>query len=599
MGQDDRAEPGLSGEPGNQPAPPAGTPNDADFGRRRWQSLAFLAVVLLHLVPIWSVRYPPSCDGPAHLESAHALLNRASDQHTVDREHLALRRDPSVSWFPAVTLASLMLFASPQVALKLFMSGYVVLFPYALRYAATALDRRSGWLAFLGLPLVYNTLFLYGFYSFLYSLSVLLLTVGYWLRVRDVGLEQTWRLTGLALALQLTHVFSLVGAAVTLAALGAAQALARRRQGDLEVARALAGRIVAPLFAFLPALTLAVVFLLPRFEVRPVERASTAGRLRALPLASYGDGREVFLAGCLVALVATVGLMVAVRGVRQRRFVEADGLLVVALFWLGLWLAAPERMAHGSFLAERGALCLVVTLVLWCASRPLAGLAPAVGATLACVVALGVLGLHTSRARGVSRLLEEYVAAASNVPPGSVLLPLGTAGPVPPARVPFLEHAASYVAVARNGINLGNYQFAADHFPLTFRSRRGLGRWAGQDPKSLTEEDLARGLEAGGPVDVVLLWIPENPAPGIPAVASLKGLPAWEPHGSLVILGRHDAAARLPPPRRMKTSAGGEPLHGRVARRRAERPPRPFAPDGPGSSGRSARTTVSGALWGS
>jgi len=69
--------------------------------------------------------------------------------------------------------------------------------------------------------------------------------------------------------------------------------------------------------------------------------------------------------------------------------------------------------------------------------------------------------------------VEKYVDAASDVAPGSLLLPLGTSDPLPPARVPSLEHAASDVAIARNGINIGNYQFAADHFPLTFRQQRG------------------------------------------------------------------------------------------------------------------------------
>jgi len=472
----------------------------------RWRALAFSALVFLHLVPVWAVAYPPSGDGPAHLESARALLDRASAAPSVDREYLALRRDPSVSWFASLALAGLMLGASPMVALKLFMIGCLLLFACAMHYALTSVDRRAGWLSLLALPLLYNTLFLYGFYSFLYGVAVMLFTVGHWLRGEEGTLGASWRLTGLALALQLTHVFALMAAVVTLAVLGLARALTRQRAEGFT--RALATHVVAPLYAFLPALVLAVVFLLPRLDARAEPDAPAVRFLRSFPLLSYGDEREAWLAGGVAALVAIVGLMVAAQGLRRRRLVEADALLVVGLFWLAFWVGAPERMAHGSFLAERAALCLLVTLLLWCASRPLRGWARATSGALAVTIALGLLGLHIRKAREVSGQVEAYVAAASGVAPGSALLPLGTSHPVPPARVPFLEHAASYVALARHGINLGNYQFAADHFPLTFRQRRGLGGWP-DDGGELSAPEVARWLDAqNGPVDVVLWWGP-------------------------------------------------------------------------------------------
>ena len=438
----------------------------------RSRDLAFAGLLLLHLVPIWAVRYPPSCDGPAHLETARALLHRASAEPSVDREYLALRRDPSVSWFAALALAGLMLVAGPVVALKLLMSGCLLLFACALRYALTGVHREGGWLALLALPLLYNTLFLYGFYSFLYGLGLLLLTVGHWLRTDEEAPLPNWRLTGLALALQFAHVFALMATLITLSALGVGRGLTRRRVEGLRLARGLVAHVVAPLHAFLPALMLAAVFLLPRLHVRAEQDAPSLRLLRTFPLTSYGDGREAWLAGCAAGLIAAAALRVAVGALRRRRFEEADALLVLCLFWMGFWRGAPERVAQGSFLAERAALCLLVTLLLWCASRPLHGPSRLASGTLAVAVTLGLLGVHVQKSRDVSRQVEGYVAAASDVAQGSALLPLGAAQPDPPARIPFLEHAASYVAIARDGINLGNYQFASDHFPLAFRQRR-------------------------------------------------------------------------------------------------------------------------------
>ncbi len=41
--------------------------------RVRWLGRLFLALTLLYLVPIWSVRYLPTSDGPAHLYNAWVL----------------------------------------------------------------------------------------------------------------------------------------------------------------------------------------------------------------------------------------------------------------------------------------------------------------------------------------------------------------------------------------------------------------------------------------------------------------------------------------------------------------------------------------------
>lgn len=71
------------------------------------QRVVFGALLALHVAPIWAVRYPPSCDGPAHLETAYVLLHRGSPEDRLYAKHMALRRDPTVAWFPALALAAL------------------------------------------------------------------------------------------------------------------------------------------------------------------------------------------------------------------------------------------------------------------------------------------------------------------------------------------------------------------------------------------------------------------------------------------------------------------------------------------------------------
>ena len=426
----------------------------------------FTLLVLLHLVPVWGAEYPASCDGPAHLETAYALRQRALGEPSIHREYLAVRRDPTASWFPAVSLAVLMTAVPPVAALKVFTSGYVLLFPLAVRYAVRGLVAGPPVLAYAAFPLVYNRLLLYGFFGFLYGLTVFLYLLGWWLR-RPPGTHHAWRLTALALGLQAAHVFALLAALLTVGLLGLAEVAA----ASGHRARVLADRVLMPLHAFVPALVLAAVFVVPRFGVRTGEAAGAEAPpgafLRNVALASYGeDAAERALA---LSFLAWLALVVGWQASRALLAPAAhDALLLVVGIWTVAWMAAPAALARGSFLKERAALCGLVTLVLWVASRP--PVRPLRAAAPFAVIALALLGLHAVRFGEVSRQVRTYAACAAEIAPGATLLPIGAADPR--GGVPFLEHAASYVAIRRAGINLGNYQPATDHFPLALRARR-------------------------------------------------------------------------------------------------------------------------------
>ena len=142
------------------------------------ENLLFLAMIVLHLWPVWGYQYFPSQDGPAHLESASIIRAYHDPQRSALRDYFVLNQDFTPNWAGHLVLAGLMAFMTPLLAEKAFLSGYVILLPLAVRYAVSAIRGNSAFLAFLVFPFVYNYPLHMGFYSFSYSLAAFFVVSG-------------------------------------------------------------------------------------------------------------------------------------------------------------------------------------------------------------------------------------------------------------------------------------------------------------------------------------------------------------------------------------------------------------------------------------
>src|SRR5215218_886324 len=125
-----------------QPLPPALAPS-VPMTRSNVTTLLFWALVLLHLVPIWSVRYFPSQDGPAHLQNAQLLLHWMRDDPGPWREYYTINLKPVPNWAGHLALAGMMTVTSPAVAEKILLSGYVILLACAMRYLLRSFARSN------------------------------------------------------------------------------------------------------------------------------------------------------------------------------------------------------------------------------------------------------------------------------------------------------------------------------------------------------------------------------------------------------------------------------------------------------------------------
>jgi hypothetical protein len=507
--------------------PGAGAPRGSAFHipRSAFSGLAFALLLAAALAPLWTVEVFPSTDGPNHLYGAHILKVYARPEGALYRQFYTLNPRPTPNWLSHAALAGLMAAFPPPVAEKLLLSLYVLLLPLAGRAALRAVRPGAEALALLFFPFIYSWPLHMGFYNYCFSLAVMLFTLGWWLR--RAGRPRLRHGPVLMLLLLLLYACHLVTLAMTLLALGVLAGWAalcdRQHYGRFAgpAARRAGARLALLLLGALPVLVLMGFFL--------GERGGEASDVAA-PFQLYFDPRKILylfdLATTLFTFrvnellfdwLLTGGLGAAAAWAlwrharrRGRRWRLREGLLLVALIWLGAYLLAPPNIGKGTYLYHRLAVFPLFALILW-----LGAAAPARPVRLGLQTLGGALGLililfYAQRHGEGQAELGEYLSVAPAIPARAVILPvcLSPHGMRPDGQPyslcsqPF-AHLSGLLALQRGGIDLGDYEGRTEHFPTRFRSAvspvRGEGRDGRLDP-TLYEQTT------GVRVDVVLVW---------------------------------------------------------------------------------------------
>ena len=137
--------------------------------------IVWVALTLVALVPVWSQRLLPMLDTPSHLalvrgwHSFHDPAFRIADYYD-----LRIRPVPYLLFYGSIHL--LMYVFPIEVANKLFLSAYLVVFPLSVLAIARAL-KRSPWLALGAFPLAFNQDWIYGFSSYLMGVALAFLSL--------------------------------------------------------------------------------------------------------------------------------------------------------------------------------------------------------------------------------------------------------------------------------------------------------------------------------------------------------------------------------------------------------------------------------------
>ncbi|MAF10582.1 hypothetical protein CMK11_09030 [Candidatus Poribacteria bacterium] len=532
---------------------------------RTRENALFAALVVLHLVPVWSATYFPSQDGPAHINNANVLREYDHPDRTVFREYYVLNTNPEPNWAGHIILAALMYIVPMLVAEKLLLSGYVVLLAISARYAAGAVRPEGRWVAILAFPFTYNFLLHMGFYNFCYSLPMYFLVLGLWVRHGDtLGLRETVLLGVAAVGLYFAHVLSLVTAYLAIGGLAASVTgvelvkLAAGREPDVQAMwRCAARRTLITVAALLPPLLLTANFLSQKGTARSARLAAKLqwDRLYMVEsLISY-SGREELLARAVFWLFVVVTAYCLIRKVAVRHWTRWDALFLVAAGYVLVYFRAPDGMSGGGFISHRLILFPFLALILWFAAQSYCRLSRYTIQGAATVLAIAMLVVHTTSYARLNDYLDEYLSGADLIEPNTTLLPLCFThrghddGEFLSKRIGLFLHASGHIAARRRVVELDNYEGNTTYFPVLFRYELNafhhMGTLEAQPPKVDIASYVAK---TGGRVDYVLVWNMREDQRDLPDTKSIQReldhgyhlIHTSEPRGMMQLYRRND-----------------------------------------------------------
>jgi hypothetical protein len=489
----------------------------------RWGVVIAGAVSLLaHVAWMWIGQFH-SQDGPAHMFATvtwRRLLG--GDAGTLGRIY-ALNFDPDPNWI-TYPLLSTLLAANPVRSAELAVVTVLVAgTAAALYYAMTARGQAIGPVAVAGFAVGVGWSLHTGLYNFTASVALLLVIIGYFLRIDGrLDVRRGLLLATLTVLLYFSHPLSLTAAYLAIGALGLTTAVADARAQRSW--RLLGVRMAALFAAALPSVVLLLAFLAdpgtvtPREAPRGIGQSLAGTMLLRWPL-QVTRGDIGWITGLALAMWAVVLVLLA-RRIRRGDWNRWDILLVVSVVTVGSAVVVPDRLAGGTLVQPRLAIYALVTMLLWIgvahADVPLASWLGVGLGVVGVVVLVGLLAARIGPYREIQMAVDEVLSVADAVPPGGRLLgAVSSRAPNMSPVVPMV-HITDMVAVAADAVPVSTLDAGSGYGPITYRQRfdpgsalRGFprNRTHGRDVTPTKFRNIVRRYAevTGEPFDYILL----------------------------------------------------------------------------------------------
>jgi len=431
----------------------------------------FLALLALHILPIWCFRYFPSQDGMNHIYNAYLLKEYHNPALYKTREIFQLNLTLFPNWMSHLIMAGLMFIVPPLIAEKLLLTLIIALVPCAFFYFLRSINRESECFAWLGFLFTYNYLLHMGFYNFALSFGLFFLVIGYWWRYRNDMTSP--RIALLYLMLVLLYLCHIASYALALMVIGLAAIWTFRRMQPILVC---AGYM-------LPAGFILLGYLLKDTQGLPARYVSGKWlweyfwKNRAL--ISFNDDfvwANLILHGWVA--LAILWTFWSDKIARRKPIEEKDIFLLISLICLLLFLKLPREIGPGGWINERVHIFFLPMLLPWLTtrfSRPIKHVA------VGCMITLSLIHLgYTSRDLAVyNRDMAKFVGVFE-LPDHAVYRRLDSDnwGPLAKYAMPYFN---GFVTFGFRGDRpyIYNYEAQFDYFPINFKGKNWRDTYEG------------------------------------------------------------------------------------------------------------------------
>ena len=454
--------------------------------RRKW--IFILALIALHILPIWIFKYFPTQDGPAHIYNSYVLRAFHSEESTLLREYFKLNLTLFPNWFSHVFMSALMYIFPPLVAAKIFLSIIIGLFPLSLFYFLDSVHKGKNLYGFLGFLFSYHYLLHMGFYNFALSVPLYFFALGYFIKHKeDMGLKEVAILNLFCILIYFCHILSFALLILSLALVSITSFYRKPK------------RILGLLLSMLPLYFIMANYLLST-------EVGQAGDHLNLRWERFGDWKawEYFLSARSLIYFTTahliptrimsimLGLLLVgtlYKRIRQKKIMSQDNqfLLIFGIFTV-LFFIMPWGMGTGAWINDRVHL-FIFPVILPFLSEDYHKYVRRGIVLVIVILSIAHLSIGCRYYYSLDKTTREFTSGVHLIEKNKTVLSISNFSPVvkepsfthPEYVEPFVT-VRNYYCLSNNCVNLNNYEAKFDYFPLNWR------------------------IKHSGPIDYIVTW---------------------------------------------------------------------------------------------
>jgi len=457
------------------------------------EPVLFYSVLLVNIIVVFSLKFYPSLDGPAHLYNSYILSDLLKGGQSLLSDYYSVNTLVIPNWIGHVILTSLGLIFPAWLSEKMLIALYIFGLACSFRFLIKQLRPDNLNLSILIFPFAYTHLFCIGFYNYSISFVFFFLTLAYWIKNQEKG--SLWHYLFLFLLITITY----YSAVVTFGFLGLTLGLLilSRWMGKYLKTKALKPAVIGAfkeltilLVLSIPALVMLFLFYRSTHFPPPGEALHSAELFSWLndgrALIAYAYHSEANYTRLLIHIILIIIAFDLYQRFVKKRSGEVgswlrsgDILLVPILIALVLFLTVPDD-SGARMMSLRYNVLFFLMLIPWVASSDIAKPVSRVLMAMIIVLHLGLLLKHrTVLNESLVPHAQAIHDAANWMDPGSVVLPVRLSDN-------WLElHFSNYLGTDKPLVILENYETGIGWFPVMW------------DTKSLPKIVLSKAGEIG------------------------------------------------------------------------------------------------------
>ena len=476
------------------------------------ENFFFTILILIHLVPVWAYNFFPSTDGPVHLANVRILHDLLFNKESnIFHEFFLLNKVDLSNWLSYLILMLFNIFLPALIAEKVYLSGYIVLFPLSVRFALSSIKIENKYLSFMIFPFVYSYVFHMGFYSYIYSLIFFFYLIGFWLRCRgSLNYYKIFTLALLSLLTYLFHIVSFVLAYLVITILCIQEvlqhAIIKKKIDFQKLLQGCKNNLLNTHLAFVPTLLCIIYFLYKQgtdrgYHLSLFSKLYKIIKLEALNSFHLYEG--IISLGVFFLFVSVTFFTLEIK-VRFRNVNYFDSLFVAALCSLTIYFIAPDLISGGSMMNPRLALYPFFILILWFGNTNYNETIKRYIVAASMAFAFLILTIHSVSYSKANEYIKQYVNSFDHIESKSTLLPLYFKKKVHlSSKVKNLVNLGFYITIQKDVVNLDNYQAAKGYFPIIFKEELKPIEYVSNPPIA---DLIAYSKRTKKDVEYVLLW---------------------------------------------------------------------------------------------